>query len=75
MTFLVVTAFITLAFYCAGTDASTRAKGLFILAFVGSFALLLLPHPYRLAFPLVQCGLAIILGGLTSGLRWLMREV
>ena len=43
-------------------------------AYATSWCLLFAPPPYSLAFPLVQALFAIVVGGMTFGVGWLMRD-
>lgn len=55
------------------SDVSTRAKGITSALYVASWGLALAPQPYNLSFPIAQALFAIIVGGMTFGVNWIMR--
>ena len=54
-------------------DTSIRTN-LALTAYAATWAMLLIPPPYNLAFVIAQAVFAIVAGGLAFGLDWIMRD-
>ena len=55
-------------------DASARTKWILTTLYFASWGVLFLPPPNRSALAIVQSGFAILFGGMTFGIDWLMRD-
>jgi hypothetical protein len=56
------------------SDVSTTIKCVLSVLYAASWGLLFCPEPFRYIFPLSQAGFAILFGGITFGIDWLMRD-
>ncbi len=74
MLMLIVFAVGTLVCCWVWGDQSLRAKGATTALYVASWGLLLAPSPYHLSFALAQALFAIVVGGMTFGVDWIMRD-
>ena len=74
MIFLMVFALGSLVCCWVWSDVSDRTKWVFSGLYVSSWTLLLIPFHALYLFPLAQCVLAIVIGGATFGIGWLMRD-
>jgi hypothetical protein len=56
-------------------DLGTRAKFALSALYVASWGLLFIPFHSLYLFPLAQCAFAVVVGGMTSGIGWLMHRI
>jgi hypothetical protein len=74
MTLLIVFAFGSLVCCWIWGDVSTRTKCALSMLYIPSWGLLFIPFHAVYLFPLTQCVFAILVGGMTFGVDWIMRN-
>jgi hypothetical protein len=57
------------------SDFSTLVKVIISILYAVFWGLLFIPAPFNvISFTLAQCAFAIVVGGMTFGIDWLMRD-
>lgn len=74
MIVLIVFALSSLVCCWVWSDVTVRTKCVFSGLYFASWLLLLIPFHALYLFPLAQFTLAFVIGGVTFGIDWLMRD-